>query len=90
MIPHSRTLRRAREQVKAMVKDGFSTQRIRRYLHRYVLWWVKTSMTWSYQELLESFIQTCWDSPTATIAYGLLRYPTSSTRELAQDCLGVA
>jgi hypothetical protein len=34
IVPHARTLRNAREQVKQMVNDGFSTRRIKRYLSR--------------------------------------------------------
>lgn len=34
MVPHPRTIRKAREQVKQMVIDGMSSQRIRSYLHR--------------------------------------------------------
>ena len=32
MVPHPRTLRKAREQVKSMVIDGFSSRRIKNYL----------------------------------------------------------
>ena len=34
IVPHARTLRKARENVKAMVNSGVSPCRIRRYLHR--------------------------------------------------------
>ena len=37
IVPHSRTLRNAREQVKQMVVDGFSTQEIRSYLRLWAL-----------------------------------------------------
>lgn len=33
--------REARENVKQMVTDGISFRKIRRYLHRYVMWWQK-------------------------------------------------
>lgn len=38
IVPHSRTLRKAREQVKYMVFDGVSPRRIRNYLHQWVTW----------------------------------------------------
>ena len=34
IVPHTRTLRNAREQVKQMVNDGVSLPRIKSYLHR--------------------------------------------------------
>ena len=55
IVPHPRTMRKAREQIKWMVHDGFSIQSIRRYLHRFVLWWVNTSDLWTYDELLILF-----------------------------------
>lgn len=71
--PHARTIRKAREQVKLMVFDGISTQRIRNYLHRWCLWWVRTSDFWAYSELLKEFMNSCWDVSHAAIAAGLLR-----------------
>lgn len=49
IVPHPRTLRKAREQIKQLVTSGTSSQRIRRYLHRWTTWWVKASETWHYQ-----------------------------------------
>ena len=72
IAPHSRTFRKAREQIKQMVQDGFSIQSIRRYLHRFVLWWVNTSDTWTYDELLILYQETCWDKRLATFAQVLL------------------
>ena len=72
IVPHPRTLRKAREQVKQMVIDGLSAQRIRCYLHLWSLWWVRTSGSWQYQELLEWFLRACWDLIPATYAAGLL------------------
>jgi hypothetical protein len=76
MHPHPRTLRKAREQIKWMVHDGFSTQTIRRYLHRFALWWANTSDTWTYEALLAAFASSCWDKQLAIVAYDLLRVPT--------------
>lgn len=72
IIPHPRTIRKAREQVKAMVNDGISTQKISRYLHRFVLWWVKASQIWTYEELVDAFIQSCFEPLIAKPAYSLL------------------
>ena len=40
LVPHGRTLRKAREQVKLMVIDGVSPLRISSYLNRWAMWWV--------------------------------------------------
>ena len=68
IVPHPRTLRKAREQVKQMVHDGFSIQSIRRYLHRFVLWWVNTAETWTYDEILILYQETCWNKRLAMFA----------------------
>ncbi len=73
IVPHPRTLRKAREQVKAMVNSGVSLRRIRSYLHRWTMWWVRTSQHWQYQELLEWFLQVCWNFNPAAYAAGLLQ-----------------
>lgn len=54
-----------------MVIDGTSTRRIRNYLDRFVVWWVHTSGTWTYQELLEWFLDVCWQQEIAAYAAGL-------------------
>jgi hypothetical protein len=68
MAPHPRTLRKAREQVKYMVIDGSSAYRIRNYLHRWVMWWTNTSITWQYQELLQHFINASWHEQATAYA----------------------
>lgn len=73
MIPHPRTLRKARENVRHMVNDGVSHPQIRRYLHHFIIWWTKTAEIWHYEELLCSFISTCRDIRPAAIAAGLLQ-----------------
>ena len=50
IVPHPRTLRKARENVKAMVNSGVSPWRIRSYLHRWSTWWVGTAQSWQHQE----------------------------------------
>lgn len=69
-----------------MVEDGISTQKISRYLHRFVRWWVTTSIIWTYEELLDLFIQSCRDPLTAKIGYGLLRDWTESTPRSSVEC----
>ncbi len=71
IVPHSRTLRKAREQVKLMVIDGVSPRRISSYLHRWATWWVRTSESWLYQDLMRWFLNVCWDTSTAAIARAL-------------------
>ena len=73
IVPHTRTLRNAREQVKQMVNHGVSLPRIKSYLHRWCRWWVKTAQNWHYQELMAWFIQACWDSTAKHIAATILQ-----------------
>lgn len=73
IVPHTRTLRNAREQVKQMVNDGVSLPRIKSYLHRWCSWWVRTAQNWHYQELMAWFIQACWDSTAKHIATTILK-----------------
>lgn len=72
IVLHVRTLRNAREQVRLMVIDGFSTPRIRRYLNAWLAWWVRTSQSLSPHAVLSQFIQTCRDNIISRIATGLL------------------
>ena len=55
-----------------MVEDGVSPRKITSYLHRWVMWWVRTTENWRYHELLEWFLNVCWDFEPATYAAGLL------------------
>lgn len=73
IVPHPRTLRKARENVKQMVNTGVSLRIIRRYLHNFVIWWVNATKIWRYEEILSSFIETCWEINPAAIAAGLLQ-----------------
>ena len=67
-----------------MVADGLSAQRIKRYLHRWTLWWVRTSDRWQYEERLEWFLRVvCWDEDPAAFAASLLQritYPAVQCR----------
>lgn len=90
IVPHPRTLRKARENIKSMVADGLSAQKIRRYLHRFVAWWAMTSDTWQYQELLRWFIDVCWHEPTAHYAAGLYQLHFKRSHIQTVSVLGVA
>ncbi len=78
IVPHPRTLRKAREQIKWMVKDGVSLTRIKHYLHRFVLWWATTSALWHYDELLHLYLQSCGNPKLGIPAEELLRKLTLS------------
>jgi len=68
IIPHSRTLRKARENIKHMVADGVSRPKIRSYLFRWLCWWATTSNIWKRSELLIWLIKSCWDKVSLQIA----------------------
>jgi len=74
IVPHPRTLRKARENIKAMVNDGVSLQKIKTYFRHFVIW-VNTSELWTYEELLGWFIRACWN-----VACGNCRRLTSTPR----------
>lgn len=72
IVPHARTLRKARMQVQLMVLTGFSTRRIKSYLHRFVLWWANTTRIWNYEEIIKWFCDACFEIQPAAFAVGLL------------------
>ncbi len=51
-----------------MVADGVSLQRIRNYLSNWVTWWVRTSETWQYLELLNWYSAAWRDGISSSIA----------------------
>ena len=59
MIPHPRTLRKARLQVKLMVNSGVSLRQAKRYLKQWLLWWTKTVDEWQPTDILQAFIDAC-------------------------------
>ncbi len=61
--------------------DGTSSQRIKSYLHRWAMWWVRTSNSWQYMELLEWFLNECWDPNPAAYAAGLLNSAINQARQ---------
>ena len=72
IVPHARTLRKAREQVKCMVADGLSARQIRNYLARWSQWWQNTTTIWSTNKLIQWFCKACWDLTPAVYAAGIL------------------
>jgi hypothetical protein len=73
IVPHPRTMRKAREQVKYMVIDKVSPSKIRNYLNRWVTWWQNTTKIWDYEEIIKWFCAACFDVILAAIyAAGLL------------------
>ena len=72
MIPHARTLRKAREQMKSMVTDGVSPRQIRKYFARWIQWWNKTVDDWHTNKLIQWFCHACFDIVPAAYAAGLL------------------
>lgn len=73
MIPHARTLRKAREQVKMMVVDDVSLPEIKNYLSRWGYWWMKTAVIWNYDELAQRYIQSCWNTAAANIGVSVFQ-----------------
>jgi RNA-directed DNA polymerase len=74
IIPHPRTLRKARENVKQMVKDGVSRPKIRSYLFRWLCWWATTSSIWERSTLNKWFIEACRDETALQIAFDVNQY----------------
>jgi hypothetical protein len=87
IVPHARTLRKAREQVKCMVIDKASPFRIRNYLQLWCAWWARTSDTWQYQEIITRFIDACYDIRIAASAEGLLQKLKASRMSVLGDGL---
>lgn len=56
-----------------MVAIGLSAKKIRSYLHHFLLWWVRTIESWTYQELVIWFIEACRDICPAAHAAGVLQ-----------------
>lgn len=72
MVPHARTLRKAREQVKSMVVDRASPAKIRNYLARWCLWWNNAVPIWSREQLIMQFCCVARSVTLAAFAAGLL------------------
>lgn len=90
ILPHPRTLRKARENVTWMVTHGVSHRKTKNYLHRFVLWWQKTAEVWQYIELLQWFIESCRAPQPKAVAAALLHVATLRGPESSIDCRLVA
>ena len=55
-----------------MVTHGFATHTIKNYLSRWCTWWAQTNAEWSYQYLLDEFIQTTHQASLKILAKALL------------------
>lgn len=73
-----------------MIFDGSSAQCIRSYLHRWARWWVNTSETWQYQELLQRFIDVCWEERVTAYAVGLHQLHFNKLHSRALALVGAA
>jgi RNA-directed DNA polymerase len=73
-IPHARTLRHARERIKLMIADGFSTRQCRLYLQQWARWWVCIVPTWQLLELLERFKNQCFDEGLKIFSSALIQH----------------
>lgn len=89
MTPHSRTLRKARENIKWMVADQVSPAKIRNYFSRWLCWWTKTSTSWDYQELLQQFIEVCGYKHVKDYAIRHKQAYLNKLRTTRENALGV-
>jgi hypothetical protein len=69
---HARTFRKAREQVRLMIADGFSATQIRNYLLKWSQWWVEISREWRLQNILQSFFEYSWNLQVSAVALAIL------------------
>lgn len=67
------TMSELRGQMKCMVID----------------WWVRASETWEYQELLQWFIDVCWEERTAAYAAALAQRQLNKSHTGTAFLLGV-
>jgi hypothetical protein len=75
IVPHPRTIRNAREQVKCMVADEVSLPKIKSYLVRWSQWWARTSCEWSTKELIHWYLKSYRkDDPANSAAAVFLDY----------------
>jgi len=75
--------------IKSMVTSGVSLPQIKNYLHRFAIWWAKTTVLWSYEELLKCFIKSCWDSRLGAFATSLLNQSAKVLRNGSSADLAV-
>src|SRR3990167_36349 len=90
IVPHARTLRKAREQVRWMVADGVSRPKIKQYLVQWLRWWANTSGTWKHKELATAYIKSCWTLSAAENATEFLQHYLTSPRNCETDVISLA
>lgn len=73
-----------------MVEDGFSTVKIRRYLYQWAMWWARTSEVWELKELIEWFIESCWDIVPAAYAAGTMKHHVIESRMVSRGLSSAA
>ncbi|MDI1351911.1 MAG: reverse transcriptase/maturase family protein [bacterium] len=73
MVPHPRTLRKARQNLISMVNDGVSLLNIKKYLRCWAQWWgVQAGGMWAHHELYCAFLTVWRDKTVAALAYGFI------------------
>jgi low temperature requirement protein LtrA len=72
MSLHARTFRKAREQVRLLINDGFSDTFIKKYLFRWAMWWVEISDSWRMQKIVEEFFNHSWNIRVSAAAMTIL------------------
>lgn len=87
MVPHARTLRKARDNIGLMVIDGVSLRRVMKYLCHWCSWWRRTvASDWSIEELLQWLLDSCWrPHPAITYIAGRL-HQEINTKTLTSMC----
>lgn len=81
----TRTNTAKRENVRWMVADGLSAQKIKSYFLRWTHWWVKTATLWDFQTLVRQFISICWHEAPVTIATEVLTHYLTELDTRAMD-----
>jgi hypothetical protein len=72
MSLHARTFRKAREQVRLLIADGFSTSKIKNYLIRWARWWVEIFASWRLQKILQQFFEHSWNIQISAVAMAIM------------------
>jgi len=49
------------------------------------MWWVRTSQSWRYPEILVWFLEACWDFSPAAYAAGLLQRAIKTAQDQSPE-----
>ena len=60
------------------------------FFSRWLHWWVNASNTWQYHELLQSFMNVCWDESVSAYAAALYHLHPTSLRTMTAFDAGAA